>query len=380
MCSSDAPDPPNYTALAQASEYAADLAFAAFNEQLDFARSNDTRNRQVLNRVLDTVLPIQEDTAAQARQDRQYLIDTFRPLELAAVQDAQNFNTQENKDREAAAAASDVAQTFAQARKASEDRLKSFGIDPSQGAFAALQSGSAIEQAQAQAGAARQARNRVEDIGRTIRSDAINLGRGLPSSIAGAFGTAINAGNSAVGNSVNVTNAGANAFGTATRTLGFANQSIGQGINALNTGFQNELSAANFEQQGINALAGGLGTAAGLGASFLADGGVVSGMIKGPGDGSGIDDAIVTKAEPGTFIIPKDVVDAVGTDVLKKLNKKKKKGAGKKKKAGKALPVAVSSGEFAVHPQAVKAVGVGALQKLVDELHTPAVIQKAGGR
>lgn len=373
LCGSDSPKPPDYSQLAKASKYAADLAFDAFGQQMDWAREQDQKNRATLDRVLNTVLPIQEQTARQAREDRQYLIDTFRPLELQQVEEAKNYDTQARRDFEAGAAISDVTQQFDLARKASEDRLKSYGIDPSQGAFAALESGSAIEQAKAAAGAGYKARKRVEDVGRALRTDAINLGRGLPSSIAGSYGTAINAGNSAVNNSATTMNASTNAFNSARGFLNTGINAVGQGADILNKSFQNALSADALKQQGQSELFGGVGSLAGMamGAGFK-DGGVVNGMITGPGDGSGIDDAISARAKVGTVIIPKDVVDRVGKKNLKR-------AIGEVPKVGSVsstVPVRVSSGEMAIPPEKAAPIGYDKLQALIDAYHVPAAVQR----
>ena len=394
MCKSDAPDPPDYSQLADAANRAADLAFESYQDQLAFAREQDSKNRAILNRVLDVTLPIQEDTSRQAKEDRQYLISTFRPLELQQVQEAQKFDTAQRREQEAGAAVSEVAQAFEQSRKASEERLKSFGIDPSQGAFAALQAGSAIEKAKAQASAARAARNRVEDVGRALRADAVNLGRGLPSSIAGSYGTAISAGSSAVGSATNVSNTTNAARATAGGFLNSGISAINSGVNVLNTSFQNALASDALAQQGQSDLFGGIGSLLGAGLGFgaaggfkglfgadggvvpyidaKADGGVISGVIRGKGDGSGIDDAIKTKAEVGTFIIPKDVVDKVGKKNLKR-------AIGEVPRSGTklpAVPIRVSSGEYAVPPEKANAIGYDKLQALVDAYHVPAAVQR----
>ena len=63
-------------------------------------------NRETLNRVLDTQLPAMEEQAQYAREDRQRYTDIFQPLESQFVEEAQNYDTPERRQRAMAAATS----------------------------------------------------------------------------------------------------------------------------------------------------------------------------------------------------------------------------------------------------------------------------------
>lgn len=71
-------------------------------------------------------------------------------------------------------AETDVGQAMDAGRANAEQQLQSFGIDPSSGRYAALETAQAAQKAAAQAGAGQMARQRTEDTGRQLRAQAIN--------------------------------------------------------------------------------------------------------------------------------------------------------------------------------------------------------------
>jgi hypothetical protein len=248
----------------------------------------------------------------------------FRPLEDAFVQEAQEYDTPERRAQERARATADVSTQFDAQRRNALQRLEGYGVDPSQTRNAALDVGVRTAQAAATAGAATQADRRVEDVGRALRSDAINLGRGALSNAAGFYGQAVGAGSAAQGNALNTTGAGAGAIQS---SLGFSNAALsgyGQAGNMMNTGFQNQMSNWNAGQQQIAGMMQGIGGIVGMG---LADGGeVYEGEAEvvetGMGDGSGIDDSVPAMLSDGEYVIPADVVRAKGEEFFDKLIEK----------------------------------------------------------
>lgn len=129
-----------------------------------------------------------------------YQKNTFRPMEQAIVSGAQNYDTQGRRDLEAGKAMADVTQGFSSARDQNTRAMSRMGVNPSSGRMQAMGNQTAIAQAAAMAGAAGQARDKVETQGYARRMDAANLGRGLASNQATSAGIALNAGNSAVSN------------------------------------------------------------------------------------------------------------------------------------------------------------------------------------
>jgi hypothetical protein len=71
-------------------------------------------------------------------------------------------------------AETDTGQAMDASRVNSEEQLRSYGVDPSSGRYAALDRAANTQKAAAQAGAGQVARQRTEDTGRQLRAQAIN--------------------------------------------------------------------------------------------------------------------------------------------------------------------------------------------------------------
>lgn len=332
MCCSSPPAPPDLGPTAEASEAVARMNQQTAREQLDWAREQDALNRDLLQQVLDVQLPAMREQFTTAQADRQRYEEMFRPFENQWAEEAKNYDTPERRAQERARALADVNTQFDAQRRNALQRLESYGVDPSQTRNAALDVGVRTAQAAAMAGAATQADRRVEDVGRALQSDVINLGRGALSNAAGFYGQAVNAGSAAQGNALNTTASGANAVQS---SLGFSNAALsgyGQSANIQNMGFQNQMANWNAQQQQTAGMLQGIGGIAGM---FMADGGNVEnpvggpaapytadGPVAGPGDGSGVDDRVPAMLSQDEYVIPADVVRAKGEEFFDKLLEK----------------------------------------------------------
>ncbi|MGU7895884.1 hypothetical protein, partial [Escherichia coli] len=87
----------------------------------------------------------------------------------------------------AARAMVDIQRQAEAARENADSRLRSMGIDPSQVRSASLLQTQGVALAAQQAGAANAARTAVEDRGRAMRADALNVGAGLPAQALAGF-------------------------------------------------------------------------------------------------------------------------------------------------------------------------------------------------
>lgn len=324
------PAPPDLGPSAQASEEVAMIQQETALEQLAWAREQDDRNQTVLREVLDTQLPIMNETAANARTDRARYEQTFQPIEDNLVKEFQEYDTPERQDMERGRAVADVSAGFDAQRRNALQRLESYGVDPSQTRNAALDIGVRTQQAAAQAGAATNATRNVENTGRALRAEAINIGRGMPSQVAASYGQSLAAGNSGVGNANATTGAGANALTSGNGAMGQALSGYGQSANIQSQGFGNQMQAYNAQQEANSSAMSGLGSMAGMAAMFMREGGHVprrsalpfkeDGPVdQGPSDGSGIDDQVPAYLSVGEFVIPADVVEALGTQHFQKL-------------------------------------------------------------
>ena len=250
MCCNDAPDAPDYTATAAASEYAADLAYKTSQEQLDWARQQWGDQKSMLDDVLGTQTKVMDEQHQAAMKDRARYEQIYQPLEENLVEEFQEYDSPWRRDLERGRAMAGVQQTFDAQRKNAQARLEQYGIDPSQTRSQALDANARVEMAAQQAAAGNIASQNVEAMGRSLRTEAINIGRGYPSQVAAAYGQTLQAGNSAMGNINSTVASGANTMGTG---LQWGNQGLNatqQQANIQNMGFQNQLSAFNASLPG----------------------------------------------------------------------------------------------------------------------------------
>lgn len=330
----DAPPPPDYTPIAEASAESAKYSFALGMEQLDWAKEQYGKDSAIVKQVVDAALKRQAVNDQDAISDRKRYESIYQPLEDQLAKDAQDYTSPERQEQEAGKASATVAQQFDQQRQAAAQNLEAYGVDPTSTRFAALDMGSRIQQAAAQAGAANQARTQTDAMGRAMRSEAINVGRGYPGQIAGTYGIALQSGSAAANSQLANTAQGASTMGTGTQWTGMGNQALGTWGNTLNMGYQNQLAQYQANQQSSSGLGSLLG--AGLGAAGMAggfgnlfsfeDGGSVPDATSGgnvpaeasPTRGAAIDD-VDARLNVGEFVVPKDVVSWKGEEFFQKL-------------------------------------------------------------
>lgn len=215
----------------------------------------DALNTKVINQQLDT----QDQANTWAQQDRERTLNTFQPIEDSFVKTAQEFDTPEKQAEAAATAKADVLAASDQAKATGIRQMAAMGVAPDSGRFAGVTRAQDTNTALASAGAQNNARTMIRDKGLALKADAINMGKGLASSTAAAYGIGTNAGNSAVSN-----NASGNAnfyqnqgvMGQGYQGAIGANNSAGSILNNL---YGNQLSAWQAQQQANATSSAGTG-------------------------------------------------------------------------------------------------------------------------
>lgn len=317
-----APPPPDYSGLIRATEEATKLGYQLSQEQLAWAKQTYANDQAILERVVNASLERQGVTDEWARADRARYEGQFQPLENDLIADARAYASPERQEMEAGRASAEVAQNFDMARENAARNLESFGVDPSSTRYAALDMGSRVQQAAAQAGAANEARRATEDTGRMLRTQAIDIGRGYPGQIAGTQATAMQSGNAGANTRLAGTASGASTMGTGVQWTGSGSGAAAQwggalgGIaNAQNEAYKTRSSASS----GLGGMIGaGLGFAQNAGwLAALAEGGAVPEQAS-PTGGRAIDD-VDARLTAGEFVIPKDVVSWKGEEFFQKL-------------------------------------------------------------
>jgi len=220
-------------------------------------------------KVVDQQLATQDQANTWAKEDRARTLATFQPLQDQFIAQAKDYDSQANQDAAAATARADITQAASTARGDTERQMASMGVSPTSGRFAGIARAGDTAIALQSAGAANQARQIVRDKAISLKGDAINMGNGLASSAAAAYGIGTNAGNSAVGNNAT---ANQNFYANGAARNGAYSGAVGANASAgsiMNTSYgitQQGIAAQNAAQaQSSAGTAGALGSIAGAG-------------------------------------------------------------------------------------------------------------------
>lgn len=293
---------------------------------------------------------VMQEQLNNARKDRARYESVFQPLEDSLIADFQEYDSPERRNAESGRAQAAVQQAWTAQRNNAEQRLAGYGVDPSQIKSGALDLSARVKVAAAQAQAGTDARRRVEDTGRSLRADAINIGRGMGSQVAGAYGQTLNAGNSAQGNMNATMGQGSNMMGTGQGWGQMGGNQLGSTMSGINNMYQGQLSGFDASGGTMGALGNMAGQAFGAwaGSGFAEGGGAVGAL---PNDnytagasaeaggavgmtGSdlspvpGPNDKIPITVAENEYIIPADVAIRLGTEKLDSMVEKTREKAG----------------------------------------------------
>lgn len=249
MGGKSSPPPPDYTGME-----------ALGREQLQFARDQYADIKPLAQRAADQQFATQNELMQMGREDRQYQIDTFRPVERGLVADAERFSTEGYREQQARDAAAATGRAFGVMQDASARAAASRGINPNSGAGMALQSQNMLGLAAGRANAMTGARNQAEQMGYARRLEVTGLGRGLSGTAQSAYSAATGAGSAGVNTSM----APGSQF---QQGLGAAGQTMGNIVNSQTSVYNTAQSQADpfasIIGMGLGAYAGGFGGAAG---------------------------------------------------------------------------------------------------------------------
>ncbi len=234
MCA-DAPDTSGMNQAAAANAEISKEALAwykqAYQEQAPLREQAAAKAME----VSDTQLASMRQNDAISKNYWDYQQSTFRPMERAIVESAQNYDTEARREQKAGQAVADVEQQVAAAQGQQSRQLTRMGVNPNDGKFAAMSTQMGMAGALGKAQAANKARESVELQGYARKMDAANLGRNLASNQATSAGVALNAGN--------------NAAATGQMPLTQAQNATNQAAQGFNTAIQGNNSAGNIYGQ-----------------------------------------------------------------------------------------------------------------------------------
>jgi hypothetical protein len=262
------PATPDYSAVAQSSVDAAKIQAQTSQAQLDWAKQQYAQQAPLTNAYMQSMVDSTNQQTANAAKDRQRYEQIYQPVEDQFVKQATTWNSPARADQNAGAAMGDVATAMEASRKNSQAQLESYGIDPSQTRYGALDLSTRIAQASSQAAAGTQSRLNTEATGLSLEGEAINIGKGYPGQVAQSYAGATSAGSAGITAGLNTSSVYGNLEGTGTSWGALANSSNSTGTTALNTGFGNAMSAYNANTAATANQAKGIGQL--IGAGYMA--------------------------------------------------------------------------------------------------------------
>jgi len=250
--SSDAPD---YSGANQAALNNSELSkesLAFYKEEM--ARTQGTRDEATAtaNEASKIQLEGLKTGTAQAQDAYAYQTSTYRPVEQKLVTMAQQFDTPERRDSEAAQAVADVTSAASQNRIATMRELARRNGSISGGRALALADTQDIGAAKAAGSAANTARRSVEQQGWARMSDVANLGRGIASGQATTQSVANQSGAGAVqaaGSTISGSMSGAQMLAPGYQQATSANTQAGQLYGQIASG-QAQTEASNQQAAG----------------------------------------------------------------------------------------------------------------------------------
>lgn len=257
--------PPDYSAMAAATEKGVAVAERLGTRQMDFAQRQYEEMKPLLDRIASSQISAQDEQMRQAKDYYDYNVSTFRPLEQGLVRDAEKFNTEAYREQLAQKAAADVQQAFQGAQGVSMREATRRGLNPNSGAFGAASNANSLKLAAATAGAQTGARERAEQTGYARRLDAAGLGRGLAGASTAAYQSATGAGSAGANTSMAAGDQYSRTFG---QGAGYAIQGAGMGIQGAGNILNAQTSVYNNAQ---NAQAEMFGAVAGAGIAKYSD-------------------------------------------------------------------------------------------------------------
>jgi hypothetical protein len=269
---SSAPAPDPNIGLAQ--QKLADLATAQWEEfktniypDLKESAAKQEARSQGLYDVTSATMKKQLE---YAEADRKRYEQGGIPLMEALTKEAKEYNEPAYQEQMALRAGADVATASENQRQQMAMRRQQYGIDPTSGVAAGQDNANAVMTAAAQAQAQNQTRMAAHEIGLQKLGNAYNMYAGLPAQSNTATNTGVAAGATGVNAAqTDVTNKLAinSAFNQSTGTAMSGWNNVGQiGVGK----YQADVSAYNAQQNAGNSMWGGLGSALGSGAAYLA--------------------------------------------------------------------------------------------------------------
>jgi len=226
--SSEAPD---YTAMADAAQFAAETSRDLGGRAIDFAERQYAENKPRFDAIGDGQIAAQTQQLEQGKDYFDYNKETFRPLEQGLVSDAQNFSSASYGEKLAGEASAAAGNAFANTQQQLARSDAARGLNPNSPAARAARQQASLGLAASRANAMTNATSQAEQLGWARRLDAGGLGRGLAGASSAAYQGSVGAGS-----------AGVNTYQAAGQNY---QAGISSGAGIYNAGSQTQMSGLN---------------------------------------------------------------------------------------------------------------------------------------
>jgi hypothetical protein len=266
---------------AMASAQAAQQAYALGEQQLQWTQQvwnqeqplMDASEKQQMSLAAAEQQSLEQSQAESAQQYAQYE-STYAPLEASYATEAENWDSPQAIAEARGQAMADVAEQGQAGLNAAGETLRSYGINPGSGRYAALYTGAQpmLGAAEAAAGTTAAQNLRLQKMG--LESGAINTGRGLVNATEGLTSAGTGAGNAGAGAASGAANTANQNLSTGSTAMTAPAQWFNAGANNMNS-YVGAVNGYNQAQVGFSEAnaseMGGLGSALGsvLGAGIM---------------------------------------------------------------------------------------------------------------
>lgn len=233
-------------------------------EQLGFQRERDAKNFALAQEQFGYQKGILDKQMGWAENDRQRMMDVYRPLEDKIISDARGWDRKSNLDYRTGQALSDVQQAIGQQTGAANQQMLNMGVNPTSGRFAGMARSNALEAAKMQSQAVNQTRGQLLNEAQAMRHSAAGLGNPL---IGASYGALQGAGGTAgrlMNGQITANQMANSGWSTGMQGMGQGSDANEASFNQQQTIYNNTLNAWNMRQQAkaarTSAIAGLVGS------------------------------------------------------------------------------------------------------------------------
>jgi hypothetical protein len=298
-------------------------AYSDYQSQLGDLTGRVQQGRGFIDQNLNNAMFDAHALNKLAGQDQARYQDFYAPIENQLGDKSKWLMSAAGQNARAQGSNVDVTAAYDAARNNAQQALESYGIDPSQTRYAALDLGTRVDQARAMAGGAQAARGQARNEGIGIATNLAGMGQQtLNRSQQGRTAAA------GISGDIASRRAGTDYYGAQTmgQPKGFLDTAVGaqdaamRGKNTATdisfTNTRDQVKNQQDESRGFGQAVGSIAQTV-LPLMFAADGGKIPNSASQ--DGSGMDDSVDAKLSGGEYVVPAHVVKVLGTQYFDKL-------------------------------------------------------------